>query len=65
LKGRDRKKKRHEPRKKKVTVTVSIGAAAVAGQKVKIDDAVKAADKALYRAKSSGRNCTAASEAFA
>ena len=65
LKGRDRKKKRHEPRKKKVTVTVSIGAAAVAGQKVKIDDAVKAADKALYRAKSNGRNCTAASEAFA
>lgn len=62
VKGKKRKKSR--PEKKRVTVTVSIGAAAVAGQQVKTDDAVRAADKALYRAKANGRNCTAASEAF-
>ena len=62
-KAKNRRKSRAG--KKRVVVTVSIGAAAVAGQNVKIDDAVRAADKALYRAKANGRNCLAASEAFA
>jgi diguanylate cyclase (GGDEF)-like protein len=59
-----RKRRKSHPAKKRVTVTVSIGAAAVAGQQVNIDDAMRAADKALYRAKSKGRNCIAASQAF-
>jgi len=63
--GKARKKRKSGAGKKRVVVTVSIGAAAVAGQNVKIDDAVRAADKALYRAKANGRNCTAASQAFA
>jgi len=42
-------------------VTVSIGAAECAGEKLPTDQVLGAADKALYRAKNSGRNCTAVS----
>jgi diguanylate cyclase (GGDEF)-like protein len=37
-------------------VTISIGAAGSNGKLVKIDDSLRAADKALYRAKQEGRN---------
>ncbi len=59
-KGRPRRKPRHNTRKKtrvspkKVRVTISMG---IAGStQSSPDDAVKAADKALYRAKRGGRN---------
>jgi diguanylate cyclase (GGDEF)-like protein len=44
--------------KRQTNVTVSIGVAGVEGDRRKADDLVKAADKALYQAKSYGRNCT-------
>jgi diguanylate cyclase (GGDEF)-like protein len=49
--------------KRQTNVTVSIGVADVAGNRRKPDDLVKAADKALYQAKSYGRNCTVVGEA--
>jgi diguanylate cyclase (GGDEF)-like protein len=58
-------KKRKKHPKKRLTVTVSIGAASVQGQQVTSDDVLRAADKALYRAKNNGRNCTAVSELVA
>lgn len=58
--GRKRKKSRFA--KKRAPVTVSIGAAAVSEQGIKADDVLRAADKALYRAKNNGRNCTVTSE---
>ena len=57
-------KKKHAPRihaKKRVRVTVSIGAASCDGDGRVADDVIQSADKALYRAKSSGRNCTVVS----
>ena len=42
---------------RKSTVTVSIGAAESTSKLVSYDDVIKAADKALYRAKENGRNC--------
>ena len=69
IRGRDRRRRRNQnngkraPRPSRQTnITVSIGAAGVTGIKKNPDDMVKAADKALYRAKSCGRNCTVASE---
>lgn len=46
--------------RKRVPVTVSIGVAERSGQHAKAHDVIDAADKALYRAKKSGRNrvCT-------
>ena len=61
---RKRGKKKQAPRihaKKRVRVTVSIGAASCDGEGRPADDVIQAADKALYRAKSSGRNCTVVS----
>lgn len=60
---------RHRPRKKpdapkttrtssrRLHITVSIGMAERVGREIPFEDAVKAADKALYRAKRGGRNC--------
>lgn len=44
---------------RRVTITISIGAAQREGEIRKPQDAIKAADKALYRAKKAGRNCVA------
>lgn len=57
-----KKKKPRRQAKKTVNVTVSIGAAACAGDRLTTDQVLRAADKALYRAKQSGRNRTAVSE---
>jgi diguanylate cyclase (GGDEF)-like protein len=59
-KGRKKEKSRNS--RKRVIVTVSIGAASGNGQPFKPDEVLRAADKALYRAKSSGRNCTVVTE---
>jgi len=61
---RKKAKKRQVPRlhaKKRVRVTVSIGAASCDGEGRPADEVLQAADKALYRAKNSGRNCTVVS----
>jgi diguanylate cyclase (GGDEF)-like protein len=60
--GNRRKKatKRRNP-KSQVQVTVSIGASSCDGEKRPPDQVLRDADKALYKAKSSGRNCTAVS----
>ncbi|MBL1141545.1 MAG: GGDEF domain-containing protein [Proteobacteria bacterium] len=44
---------------KTVSVTISIGVAAPIEKRVIVDDVLKAADKALYKAKQNGRNCLA------
>jgi diguanylate cyclase (GGDEF)-like protein len=68
VRGRDRRRmkksliKGRKRTSKSATVTVSIGAAGVAGERRNPDLLVTAADKALYRAKSCGRNCTIISE---
>ncbi|MCH1924832.1 GGDEF domain-containing protein [Shewanella sp. C32] len=42
---------------KKVQITVSIGVAEYGAEQTKAEQIIKAADKALYRAKEQGRNC--------
>jgi diguanylate cyclase (GGDEF)-like protein len=60
--GRGKKKKQKRGRgKNQVQVTVSIGAAGCDRQKLPSDQVLGAADKALYRAKNNGRNCTSVS----
>jgi diguanylate cyclase (GGDEF)-like protein len=59
---RGKKKTRSRNGKKEVTVTVSICAASSNGDKMAADQVLAAADKALYRAKKNGRNCTAVTE---
>lgn len=62
LRGKDRPPKKPEKIKpskvpaKKLSVTVSIGAAEKSRELKKTEDVLKAADKALYRAKNNGRN---------
>ena len=61
---RKRTTKKQVPRlhaKKRVRVTVSIGAASCDGEGRPADEVIQSADKALYRAKSNGRNCTVVS----
>jgi diguanylate cyclase (GGDEF)-like protein len=68
VRGKDRRKMKkslirgRKRTSKNATVTVSIGAAGVAGERRNPDLLVTAADKALYRAKSCGRNCTIVSD---
>jgi GGDEF domain-containing protein len=61
---RRKKAKKEPPRlhaKKRVRVTVSIGAASCESDGRPADVVLQAADKALYRAKNTGRNCTVVS----
>lgn len=67
VRGNDRRKnnktKRNRARsdsKKKIQVTVSIGVAGHNARNASFDQVVRAADKALYRAKDAGRNCVQA-----
>lgn len=59
----NRRKKRIRRRngKKQVQVTVSVGVSSCDGEKRPADQVLRDADKALYKAKNSGRNCTAVS----
>jgi len=59
--GKRKKGQKRAHGKKQVQVTVSIGAACCEGEKVPVDQVLRNADKALYRAKNSGRNCTSVS----
>ncbi|UCC82779.1 MAG: GGDEF domain-containing protein [Gemmatimonadota bacterium] len=54
--GKPKNGKRKSPGKKNLTVTVSIGVAERNGRHTTPDKVLKAADKALYRAKRAGRN---------
>ena len=56
-KQRGRRKKEREG--KTVSVTISIGVAEPDEKHVKVDEVLKAADTALYKAKQKGRNCLA------
>ncbi|HWX53849.1 MAG TPA: GGDEF domain-containing protein [Verrucomicrobiae bacterium] len=61
VRGRDRRAVRRKRRAERETsVTVSIGVAEYAGDRLRPQDLLKLADKALYRAKAKGRNCTVA-----
>jgi diguanylate cyclase (GGDEF)-like protein len=42
---------------KKLGITVSIGCAAVTGHDRDVEELIERADRALYTAKSAGRNC--------
>ena len=64
VRGNDRRKNNKTKRnranngnKKKIQVTVSIGVASQSVRNASFDQVVRAADKALYRAKDAGRNC--------
>jgi diguanylate cyclase (GGDEF)-like protein len=71
VRGAERRERRKRPTKraasprihakKRVRVTVSIGAASCDGDARPADEVIQSADKALYRAKESGRNCTVVS----
>ena len=66
LRGPDRRKEKKVPKKRGkngVNVTVSVGIAGNNRNKMTADEVVRAADKALYRAKAFGRNCTVAGDA--
>jgi diguanylate cyclase (GGDEF)-like protein len=60
VRGRERRGKRRVGRsvRKETNVTVSIGVAASNGERVTQTEIMRIADKALYRAKARGRNCT-------
>jgi len=59
-KAQQRRGRRTKSRKEaSVSVTISIGIAESAGKTGKPEAVLKAADKALYKAKNKGRNCIA------
>lgn len=60
VRGRERRGKRRLGRsnRQETHVTVSIGVASCDGERVNPADVLRIADKALYRAKAKGRNCT-------
>jgi len=57
--NRRKKKTKRRNSKQQVQVTVSIGASSCDREKRPADQVLRDADKALYKAKNSGRNCTA------
>lgn len=63
IRGKDRpgkkpsKPKASNSQAKRVSITISIGTAEKSEKYKTFDDVIKAADKALYRAKRKGRNC--------
>lgn len=69
VRGNDRRRDGKRPKRKtkrrnskqQVQVTVSIGASSCDGEGRPADQVLRDADKALYKAKNSGRNCTAVS----
>lgn len=58
---RPKRKTKRRNSKQQVQVTVSIGASSCDGEGRPADQVLRDADKALYKAKNSGRNCTAVS----
>jgi diguanylate cyclase (GGDEF)-like protein len=62
VRGPDRRRanrnRKSHPGKTETNVTVSVGIAASNGNGVTVDQVLRSADKALYRAKARGRNCT-------
>ncbi|HEY6249111.1 MAG TPA: GGDEF domain-containing protein [Candidatus Angelobacter sp.] len=62
VRGPDRRRtnrnKKSHPGKTETNVTVSVGIAASYGNGVTADQVLRSADKALYKAKARGRNCT-------
>ena len=63
VRGADRRKRRPKKSAGPTDVTVSIGIAGNHRNKMSANEVVQAADKALYRAKAFGRNCTVAGDA--
>ena len=55
---RARRKTKSRNSKSETSVTVSVGMAARNGNDVTVDQVLRAADQALYKAKARGRNCT-------
>ena len=63
VRGMDRRKRASNKKSAKpADVTVSVGLAGNHRNKMSADEVVQAADKALYRAKAFGRNCTVAAD---
>jgi diguanylate cyclase (GGDEF)-like protein len=62
VRGQDRRKsgkgKKSRHGKTETNVTISVGIAARNGTSVTVDQVMRSADKALYKAKAKGRNCT-------
>lgn len=58
-KAKQRGRRKKERADKTVSVTISIGVAEPSRKHVKVDEVLKAADTALYKAKQNGRNCLA------
>ncbi len=58
-KSKQRGRRKKERAGKTVSVTISIGVAEPGEKHVKVDEVLKAADTALYKAKQNGRNCLA------
>ncbi len=67
VRGMDRRKRRRSKKKNRsgaqTDVTVSVGIAGNCRNKLSAGEVLQAADKALYRAKAFGRNCTVAGDA--